>query len=68
MAREMRGELEPLRLSAGERWDRLPEAHVFETDVRQGLQAVAYFPVSGKEKQRFRDGQVEHVGDTLGRR
>ena len=55
-------QLQALRLAAGQRGDRLPEAHVFQADVDDGLQLGDDLAVVREELDGFADGQVQHVG------
>ncbi len=65
--RQMPGELQALRLASGEGGDRLTEAQIVESDFGEGRQPQANFRVRGKKRQRFGDGQIQHIGDALGR-
>ena len=62
---ELGGELDALRLAAGERRRRLAERHVVETDVVQRLQAPADLRDLREEGERLLDRHLEHVGDRL---
>ncbi len=61
--RQVAGELEALRLAAGERGHGLAEAQVVEAHVREGLQAREHLGVAREELDCLGDGHVEHVGD-----
>ena len=62
---ELRGQLDALRLAAGERRRRLAELDVVEADVVQRLQAPAQLRDLGEELERLLDRHLEHVGDRL---
>src|SRR5579872_3171287 len=59
------GELEPLRLAARERVERLPEAQVAEPDRLERRELADDPGVVGVELERLADRHVEHVGDRL---
>src|ERR1035437_5244934 len=63
--RELRGELDALGLTAGERGCRLAEADVAEADRVERLQAPAHLGDVLEEAERLLDGHVEDVGDAL---
>ena len=60
---EEAGELEALRLAAGERRHRLAELHVLEADVDDRLQQAHHLAVVAEQLHRLGDGEVEDVGD-----
>ena len=60
---QVSGELEPLRLAAGERRHRLAQTQVIEAHFGERRKAQADLGVAGEERQRLGDGQIEHVGD-----
>jgi hypothetical protein len=57
----MAGELEALRLAAGQRRHRLAEPHVLEADIDERLQRARDLAVPAKKLQRLADRHVEHV-------
>ena len=63
---EMAGELQALRLAAGERRHRLAEAQVVEADVRERPQRRFHVAGAPEEGERFGHRHLEHVGDRLG--
>ena len=65
---QMPGQFEALRLTAGKRWHRLPEAHVVETNIRERLQGAQHLGAAldvSKERNRLADGQLQHVADAF---
>ena len=61
-------EFQALRLTTGERWNWLPEAHIVETHVREWSQCAQHFCSAldvFEEQQRFADREVEHIADAL---
>ena len=60
---EMAGELQPLRLAAGQRRHRLAERQVLEPDVDERLQARSHVASPAKNAERLGDRHLEHVGD-----
>ena len=60
---EEAGELEALRLAAGERRHRLAELHVLEADVDDRLQPAHHLAVVAEQLHRLGDGELEDVGD-----
>ena len=62
---DVRGELEPLRLSAGQGGERLPEPHVFQAHCGQRVEAAAQFVQVGEEVERLGDRQGEDAGQVL---
>ena len=60
-----RGELDALRLAAGERRRRLAELDVAEADIEQGLELLLDLRDVLKQRHRLFDGRVEQVGDGL---
>ena len=62
---ELLGELDALRLAAGERRRRLAELDVVEPDVVQRLQPPPQLRDLGEEGERLLDRHLEHVGDRL---
>ena len=63
--RQLRRELDALRLAAGERRRRLAELDVVEADVVQRLQPPPDLRDLGEERERLLDRHLEHVGDRL---
>ena len=61
--RKVRGDLDPLRLSARQRRRRLAEAQVAEADLVEHLEPAQHFRRPAEERQRLADGQVEHLVD-----
>ena len=57
------GELQALRLAAGERRHRLAELHVLEADVDDRLQPTHHLAVVAEQLHRLGDGELEDVGD-----
>src|SRR5690606_12585117 len=64
-ALELGGQLDALRLTAGEGGAALPEAHVPEADVDEGAQVPGDLPGGGEEVRGLRDRHVEDLGDGL---
>ena len=62
---QLGGELDALRLAAGQRRRRLAEPHVAEPDVDQRLQVPRDRGHRLEELQRLLDRHVEHLGDRL---
>ena len=62
---EVAGELEALRLAAGERRHRLAEAQVVEADVGERGEARQHVGTVGEESQCLGDGELQHLGDRL---
>jgi hypothetical protein len=62
---QLRGELDPLRFTAGEGGGGLAEADVAETDVDEGLEVPGDRGLVGEELERVLDGEVEDLGDVL---
>ena len=62
---QLRCELHPLGLTAGERGGRLTHAHVAEADVDQGRQVAGDRRDGREELQRLLDRHVEDLGDGL---
>src|SRR5882762_833782 len=58
----MPGELQPLRLAAGERRHRLADAQVLKPDIGERLQSTLHFGTVPEESERLGHGQLEHVG------
>jgi hypothetical protein len=58
-------ELDALRLAARERRGRLPEAHVAEPDVDEGLEVAVDRLDRLEELGRLGDRHLEHLGDVL---
>src|SRR5262249_19818935 len=61
--RQVCGDLDPLRLAAGERGRRLTETEVAEADLVEHLQSPEDLRRAAEEGQRFSDRQVEHLMD-----
>ena len=59
------GQLDPLRLAAGQRRRALSQLDVGEADVDQGLQLAGNGRHGIEELAGFLDGHVEHLGDAL---
>ena len=64
-AAELRGQLDPLRLAAGERRRRLAEREIAEADVGQRRQQPADRLVILEKLDRLVDAHRQHVGDRL---
>ena len=64
---EVTGEFETLRFAAGQGRYRLAQPQVFQPHLRKRRQTQADLRVRGEERQRFRDRQIEHIGDALRR-
>ena len=62
---QLGGELDPLRLAAGQRRRRLAEPDVAEADVDQRLQVPRDRRDGGEELDGLLDRHVEHLGDGL---
>ena len=60
---EVPGELEPLRLAAGEGRHRLPEAQVLEADLGERREHRRDVVLAGEDLERLGDGELQHVGD-----
>ena len=63
LAPEVGGELQALRLAAGERRERLPEAQVVEADVGERLQAGADLGLALEQGDGLGDREVEDLAD-----
>ena len=61
--RHVAGQLQPLRLAAGERVGRLAEPQVVEPHVDQPLQPGLHLRLAAKERERLADGHLQHFGD-----
>ena len=59
--RQVRRDLDALRLSARQRRRRLAEPQVAEPDLVEHLQAPQHFRRAAEEGQRLADGEVEHL-------
>ena len=57
------GQLQALRLAAGQGGHGLAQLDVFQTHVHDGLQGSDDIPVTGKCDCGFTDGQIQYVGD-----
>ena len=57
----MRGDLDPLRLSARQRRGRLAEPQVAEPDLVEHLQPAQHLRRAAEEGERFADGEIEHL-------
>ena len=65
-SRHVRGELQALRLAAGERRHRLAQAQVFQPDGAQRLESIAFTSLAVFEKlQGIADGEIEHLANIL---
>ena len=62
---QLRGELDPLRLSAGEGRRRLSESNVAEPDVDEGLEDLVDLGNVAKEFTRLFDRKGENVSDAV---
>src|SRR4051812_4911712 len=62
---QLRGELDPLCLTAGERRRRLTEPHVAEADLDEGPHVPGDRGNGGEELGRLLDRHVEHLRDRL---
>ncbi len=60
---EVRGDLDPLRLTARQRRRGLPEPEIAEPDLVEHLQAADDLRRAREERERLADGQVEHLID-----
>ena len=56
------GELESLRLTARQRGHRLPQLHVLQPDIHNGLQRADHIGIFGKQGCGFAHRQVQHIG------
>ena len=63
--RELGGELDPLRLAAGELGGGLAQPDVAEPDILQGAEAADDAGLVGKELGGIVDGHLQDVGDRL---
>ena len=63
MSRQVRRDLDPLRLAARQRRGRLAEAEVAEADLVEHLQAPQHLRRRAEEGQRLAHRQVEHLMD-----
>src|SRR6185369_2987952 len=61
--RQLRRQLDPLRLAARQRRGRLAEVDVAEADVEQRLELAGDLRNRSEELERLLDGHLEHVGD-----
>ena len=59
--RQVRGNLDPLRLSARQRRRRLAEPQIAEADLVEHLQPAQHFRRAAEEGQRLADREVEHL-------
>src|SRR5262249_46829434 len=59
--RQMRRDLDPLRLAAGKRRRRLTEAKVAEPDLVEHLQAPQHLPRAAEEGQRLAHREIQHL-------
>ena len=60
---QMAGQLQALCLTAGECRHRLPEAHIVQPHIDDGLQAAQHVLVLGEAGHGFTHRQFQHVGD-----
>ena len=63
--REVAGQFEALRLTAGERGHGLPEREVLEPHVAQGLQRFQQRVLAVEQLQCFGHGERQHVGNAV---
>src|SRR5450755_3929179 len=63
----MSRELKALRLASRQRGDGLTEAQIIESDFGKRRQPQANFLIRGKKRQRCGDGEIQYIGDALGR-
>ena len=63
MRRQVRRDLDPLRLAARQRRRRLAEPQVAEADLVEHLQPPQHLRRAAEEGQRLAHGQVEHLVD-----
>ena len=63
----MPGELQALRLASGQRGNGLTQAQIVESDLGERRQPQADLRIRSKKRQRLGDGQIQHIGDALGR-
>ena len=61
--RQVRGNLDPLRLAARERRRRLAEPEIAEADLVEHLQPAQHLRRAAEERQRLAHGEVEHLVD-----
>src|SRR6476620_5169471 len=62
---QLAGQLDALRLTAGQRRRRLPQPHIAQPDVDQRLQVPVDRGDRLEELGRVLDGHVEHLGDAI---
>ncbi len=60
---EETGQLQPLRLAAGQRGHGLAQAHIVQSHVDDGLQTRHHFAVVLEPVRGLGDGEVQHVGN-----
>ncbi len=60
---QLRGQLDPLRLAAGQRRSRLAEADITEADIDEGLEMAGDRRLVGEELEAIGDRHVQDVGD-----
>ena len=65
--RQVRGDLDPLRLAARQRRRRLAEPQVAEADLVEHLQPAQHLRRAAEERQRLADGQIEHLVESIAR-
>ena len=65
--RQVRGDLDPLRLAARQRRRRLAEPQVAEADLVEHLQPAQHLRRAAEEGQRLADREVEHLVNRCGR-
>ena len=56
------GQLEPLRLAAGECWHRLAQLDVLQAHIHDGLQHANHIALGAEPVGGLADGQVQHIG------
>mgnify|MGYP003694175915 CR=1 FL=1 len=61
--RQVRGDLDPLRLAARERRRRLAQSQIAEADFVEHLQAPQHLRRAAEERQRLAHGHVEDLVD-----
>ncbi len=61
----MRGQLQPLGLTAGQRGQRLAQTHILQPDRGQRRQSALEILLLAKKFQSFGNGKIQNVGQTL---
>ncbi len=60
---QVAGQLQALRLTAGQRRHRLTQLHIVQPHIGQRLQRAHHVHVLREQTHRFGHGQLQHVGD-----